>query len=85
MKTKNVPKGLKCKINENFFSSNKGFPKGGGGGVGSATWEKFPNNTVMFFLSGSLISQESGGIAAVLGVRCSTYFKLVDFIGTTPL
>ena len=29
MKTKNVPKGLKCKISDNFFSSNKGFPKGG--------------------------------------------------------
>ena len=26
---------------------NKGFPKGGGGG--SAIWEKFPNNTVIFF------------------------------------
>ena len=40
MKTKNVPKGLKCKINDNFFSN-----KGGG----STTWEKFPNNTAFFF------------------------------------
>ena len=48
VKTKNVPNGLKCKINDIFFS-NKGFPKGGDGG--SATWEKFPNNPVIFFES----------------------------------
>ena len=30
VKTKNVPKGLKCKINYIFFL-NKGFLKGGGG------------------------------------------------------
>ena len=48
VKTKNVPEGQKCKINDNFFP-NKGFPKGGDGGGGSATWEKFPNNTVIFF------------------------------------
>ena len=49
MKTKNVPKGLKCKINDNFFLRIRGSQKGGWGGVGSATWEKFPNNTVIFF------------------------------------
>ena len=43
--TKNVPKGIKCKINTNFFL-DKGFPKGG---VGSDVWEKFPNNDVFFF------------------------------------
>ena len=29
--------------------SNKAFPKGGDGGGGSAIWEKFPNNPVIFF------------------------------------
>ena len=29
-----------------FFWEFKGFPKGGGGG--SAIWEKFPNNPVIF-------------------------------------
>ena len=32
VKTKNVPKGLKCKINDNIFFLNNGFPKGGDGG-----------------------------------------------------
>ena len=31
VKTKNVPKGLKCKINTKKIL-DKGFPKGGGGG-----------------------------------------------------
>ena len=30
VKTKNVPKGIKCKINTKFFF-DKGFPKRGGG------------------------------------------------------
>ena len=34
-------RGLKCKINTNFFL-DKGFPKEGGSDV----WEKFPNNIV---------------------------------------
>ena len=51
MKTKNVPKGIKCKINTKIFL-DKGFPKGGGGGGGGAGgWEKFPNNVVFFFES----------------------------------
>ena len=45
MKIKNVPKGLKCKINTNFLFWIRGSQKGGGSDV----WEKFPNNVVFFF------------------------------------
>ena len=47
VKTKNAPKGLKCKINQTFFFENTGSQKGGRGG-GSDTWEKFPKNPVFF-------------------------------------
>ena len=48
MKTKNDPKGLKCKINHTFFLET-GVPKrGGGGGGGARPWEKFPKNPVFF-------------------------------------
>ena len=57
MKTKNVPKGIKCKINTNFFL-DKGFPKGGRGG-GSDVWENFPNNFVFFFESVPKFNQTS--------------------------
>ena len=33
VKTKNAPKGLKCKINQTFFFENTGSQKGGRGGV----------------------------------------------------
>ena len=45
VKTKNASWDLKCKINHNFFLT-RGSQKGG---VGSAIWEKFPNNPVFFF------------------------------------
>ena len=46
VKTKNDPKGLKCKINHIFVVVGKqGFPKGGGG---SDIWEKFPKNPVFW-------------------------------------
>ena len=48
MKTKNVPYGLKCKINTNFFFCKQDVPKGGGGGGGPAIWDKFPKNVVFF-------------------------------------
>ena len=48
VKTKNAPKGLKCKINQTFFFENTGSQKGGRGG-GSDTWDKFPKNPVYFF------------------------------------
>ena len=51
IKTKNVPKVLKCKMNHKlFFFTNMGFPNGG---EGSPTWEKFPHFPV-FFLPTSL-------------------------------
>ena len=47
VKTKNVPYGLKCKINTKNFFWIRGSQKGGVGG-GSDVWEKFPNNIVFF-------------------------------------
>ena len=71
MKTKNVPYGLKCKINTNFFCKQD-FPKGGGGG-GPAIWEKFPKN-VDFFLTSPLksIIQERENL---LGGTWAKYLK----------
>ena len=46
VKTKNAPKGLKCKINQTFFFENTGSQKGGGG---ADIWGKFPNNPVFFY------------------------------------
>ena len=48
MKTKNVPYGIKCKVNPNFQlrRSQKGWVSGG-----FAIWEKFPNNTVFLELT----------------------------------
>ena len=45
VKTKNVLKVLKWKINPTFFS---GVSQTGGRGGGSATWEFFPHNLVFF-------------------------------------
>ena len=45
LKTKNVPSGPKCKLNQSFLLPNRGFPKWGVGGVG-----KFPYFIV--FLNG---------------------------------
>ena len=47
VKTKNVPKVLKCKINHNFFSQTW---RSQTGGRGSPTWEKFSHFPV--FLGG---------------------------------
>ena len=54
-----------------MFFSNKGFPKGGDGGGGSAIWEKFPNNTVIFFW------ERTWGILVIV-VRDETQLRCVD-------
>ena len=48
MKTKNAPKGLKCKINHTFFFGNRGSQKGGGPTFGEKKIPKIPS----FFLLG---------------------------------
>ena len=54
IKTKNVPKVLKCKMNHKlFFFTNMGFPNWGEEG-GSPTWEKFPLFPGFFFWRASL-------------------------------
>ena len=44
VKTKNVPKGLKCKLNLIYFFGNMGSQKGGESDI----WGKFPKNPVVF-------------------------------------
>ena len=48
VKTKNVPKVLKCKINQFFFSHKHGVPKLGGGGV--PDMGKIPTFSCFFFI-----------------------------------
>ena len=48
MKTKNAPKGLKCKINQTFFWK-QGFPKGGEGRGGPTFGKNSPKILFLFF------------------------------------
>ena len=54
VKTKNAPRGLKCKINQTFFFENTGSQKGGRGGGGARHLETIPKKSRFFFLGASL-------------------------------
>ena len=60
MKTKNVPKDLKCKINHTFFFGNRG----------SHTWEKFPKNPVFWGGERPLLC-DVAGTSMILKIKMS--------------
>ena len=73
MKTKNVPKGLKCKINDNIFFRIRGSQKGGMGPPLGKNSQIIP----YFFLSASIIEVQSRVTYKFLFIRGSACLEIV--------
>ena len=76
MKTKNAPKGLKCKINRTFFFLKTQVPKRGGGG--GQTFGNNSQKSLSFF--GCLPKLKLFATITSLSTKSPTMFTIVHFL-----